>query len=86
MEGNRSHQPRGAEILTLNQVIPFSASLLVLRTLILFGTGSQLFLKMSVCSVNNDILLIIHVTFIILQMSDFSRLALDVYVFYKIWL
>ena len=47
-------------------------------------TGSQVFLKLPVCSVNNDILLV-FVAFIILQMSDFTRLALDVYVFYKIW-
>ena len=52
-----------------------------IRILIQFGTGSQVFLILPVCSVNNDILLIIHVAFIILQMSDFLRLALDVYVF-----
>ena len=52
-----------------------------IRIFIQFGTGSHIFLKLLVCSVNNDILLIIHVAFIILQMSDFLRLALDVYVF-----
>ena len=52
-----------------------------IRTLSHFGTSSQLFLKMPVCSVSNDTLLTGHVAFIILQMSDFSRLALDVYVF-----
>ena len=52
-----------------------------IRTLSQFGTGSQLFLKMLVCSVNSDISLTVHVAFMILQMSDFSRLALDVYVF-----
>ena len=53
-----------------------------IRIFIQFGTGSHVFLKLLVCSVNNDILLIIHVAFIILQMSDFLRLALDVnYVF-----
>ena len=52
-----------------------------IRTLSQFGTGSQLFLKMPVCIVSNDILLTGHVAFIILQMSDFSGLALDVYVF-----
>ena len=64
--------------------MPSSASVLVLheiRTLSQFGTGSQLFLKMPVCSVSNDILLTGNVAFIILQMSDFSRLPLDVYVF-----
>ena len=34
----------------------------------------------AVCSVNSDILLTVHVAFIILQKLDFSRLALDVYV------
>ena len=53
-----------------------------IRILIQLWTGSQVFLKLPVCSVNNDILLI-FVAFIILQMSDFTRLALDVYVFYK---
>ena len=52
-----------------------------IRTLSQFGTGSQLFLKMLVCHVNSDISLTVHVAFMILQMSDFSRLALDVYVF-----
>ena len=52
-----------------------------IRTLSQFGTGSQLFLKMLVCSVNSDISLTVHVAFMILQMLDFSRLALDVYVF-----
>ena len=52
-----------------------------IRTLSQFGTGNQLFLKMLVCSVNSDISLTVHVAFMILQMSDFSRLALDVYVF-----
>ena len=52
-----------------------------IRTLSHFGISSQLFLKMPVCSVSNDTLLTGHVAFIILQMSDFSRLALDVYVF-----
>ena len=42
-----------------------------IRILIQFGTGSHVFLKLLVCSVNNDILLIILVAFIILQMSDF---------------
>ena len=42
-----------------------------IRILIQFGTGSQVFLILPVCSVNNDILLIILVAFIILQMSDF---------------
>ena len=55
-----------------------------IRIFIQFGTGSHVFLKLPVCSVNNDILLIL-VAFVILQMSDFTRLALDVYVFYKIW-
>ena len=36
---------------------------------------------MPACSVSNDILLTGNVAFIILQMSDFSRLPLDVYVF-----
>ena len=52
-----------------------------IRTLSQFGTGNQLFLKMLVCHVNSDISLTVHVAFMILQMSDFSRLALDVYVF-----
>ena len=52
-----------------------------IRTLSQFGTGSRLFLKMLVCSVNSDIFLTIHVGFIILQMSDFSGFALDFYVF-----
>ena len=52
-----------------------------IRIFIQFGTGIHVFLKLLVCSVNNDILLIL-VAFIILQMSDFLRLALDVnYVF-----
>ena len=34
----------------------------------------------AVCSVNSNILLTVHVAFIILQKLDFSRLALDVYV------
>ena len=55
-----------------------------IRILIQLWTGSQVFFKLPVCSVNNDILLVL-VAFIILQMSDFTRLALDVYVFYKIW-
>ena len=52
-----------------------------IRTLSQFGTGSQLFLKMLGCSVNSDIFLTVHVGFIILQMSYFSRFALDFYVF-----
>ena len=52
-----------------------------IRTLSQFGTGSQLFLKMLVCSVNSDIFFTVHVAFIILQMSGFSRFALDFYVF-----
>ena len=52
-----------------------------IRIFIQFGTAIHVFLKLLVCSVNNDILLIL-VAFIILQMSDFLRLALDVnYVF-----
>ena len=42
-----------------------------IRILIQFGTGSHVFLILPECSVNNDILLIILVAFIILQMSDF---------------
>ena len=42
-----------------------------IRIFIQFGTGSHVFLILPVCSVNNDILLIILVAFIILQMSDF---------------
>ena len=51
-----------------------------IRTLSQFGTGSQLFLKMLVCSVNSEIFLTVHVAFMSLQMSDLSRLALDIYV------
>ena len=51
-----------------------------IRTLSQFGTGSQLFLKMLVCSVNSDIFLTVHVAFMSLQMSDLSRFALDFYV------
>ena len=52
-----------------------------IRTLSQFGTGSQLFFKMLVCSVNSDIFLTVHVASVILQMSGFSRFALDFYVF-----
>ena len=65
------------EILRLNQVTPSSAPGVEIRTLSKFGTGSQLFLKMPVCSVNSDIFFTVHVAFMILKMSDFSRLALD---------
>ena len=51
-----------------------------IRTLSQFGTGSQLFFKMLVCSVNSDIFLTVHVAFMSLQMSDLSRFALDFYV------
>ena len=43
-----------------------------IRTLSQFGTGSQLFLKMPVCSVNSDIFFTVHVAFMILKMSDFQ--------------
>ena len=51
-----------------------------IRTLSQLGTGSQLFLKMLVCSVNSEIFLTVHVAFMSLQMSYLSRLALDIYV------
>ena len=37
-----------------------------IRTLNQFGTGSQLFFKMLVCSVNSDIFLTVHVASVIL--------------------
>ena len=62
-EGNTKIQPSSA-------LQCFSPGVEI-RILIQFGTGSQVFLKLPVCSVNNDILLIILVAFLILQMSDF---------------
>ena len=38
-----------------------------IRTLSQFGTGSQLFFKMLVCSVNSDIFLTAHVAYVILS-------------------
>ena len=57
-----------------------------IRTLSQFGTGSQLFLKMLVCSVNSDIFFTVHVAFIILQMSYIFKTCFGFLCFYKIWL
>ena len=57
-----------------------------IRTLSQFGTGSQLFLKMLVCSVNSDIFFTVHVAFIILQMSYIFKICFEFLCFYKIWL
>ena len=57
-----------------------------IRTLSQFGTGSQLFLKMLVCSVNSDIFFTVHVAFTILQMSYIFKICFGFLCFYKIWL